>query len=263
MAIALNPAITLDAAQSYANALLTAGITDAEVGVAAPTSQPALGTAAMLGLLRAARVTCHPVDPTRERLAIREVVLTSELAQTAGRLAAPRLLFAVKETAVARSLTDPTALSRLVTRDAGALHMGLSVTEHERLVTFLHDLVASGTFTRIASAHPSMVGMTARRAVVRFAPLAGGAAPQAEMMPVSRPLVSGANAALGVLALLALVCIVVAPPAVAAYRLGFVPSRATTLLPRASIPSGTALRALAAMAIEKGRAALRRNQRAP
>jgi len=45
--VALNPHITLDSAQAYANALLTAGVGDAAVRVAAPLSQRALGTAAV------------------------------------------------------------------------------------------------------------------------------------------------------------------------------------------------------------------------
>lgn len=78
------PAITLDTAQTYANALLTAGVTDALVRVAAPTAQPALGTTALLGLLRAAQATCVPLDPARVRLALREAVVASGLEAATG-----------------------------------------------------------------------------------------------------------------------------------------------------------------------------------
>src|SRR5437016_4027141 len=100
LTVTLNRNITLDTAQTYANALLTAGITDAKVGVAAPTAQRALGTTALLGLLRAARVACVAISPRRQDLAIREVVLTGELAQEIGRQAAPSLMFALKSGAV-------------------------------------------------------------------------------------------------------------------------------------------------------------------
>src|SRR5579875_2170594 len=144
LTVRLNPAITLDTAQTYANALLTAGVTDADVGVAAPTSQQAWGTTALLGLLRAARAACVAIDPARHDLAIREVVLTGELARSIGREAAPALLFALKSGAAGQRLSASAALAALVTRQAAAQGVAVPAAYRQPLVAFLHDLVTNG-----------------------------------------------------------------------------------------------------------------------
>src|SRR5207248_2253103 len=84
-------AITLDTAALYAAALRTAGIRHATVRVTAPAGAPALGTTALLGLLRAARAACVAVPDERAGLAIRELVLTSHVAQAYGGAAAAAL----------------------------------------------------------------------------------------------------------------------------------------------------------------------------
>ena len=157
LTVRLNPAITLDTAQTYANALLTAGVTDADVGVAAPTSQQAWGTTALLGLLRAARAACLTIDPARHDLAIREVVLTGELARQIGREAAPALLFALKSRPRGSALGRRAALAALVTRDVRGRRASPCRRRTARpLVAFLHDLVANGAYARVAAAHPTL-----------------------------------------------------------------------------------------------------------
>ena len=174
--VTLNRNITLDTAQTYANALLTAGITDAQVGVAAPTAQRALGTTALLGLLRAARAACITVTPQRRDLAIREVVLTGELAQEIGRQTAPSLMFALKSDAVSHRLLTPSALQALVVRDATARGVTVPRDGRAAIVAFLHDLVASGAYADIAHAHPSARAVGALQVTVRrLRPAPGGA----------------------------------------------------------------------------------------
>ncbi len=176
--VTLNPAIILDPPQTYANALLTAGVTDAEVGVAAPTSQPAYGTTALLGLLRAARYACVTINPIRERLAIREVVLTSRLAQTfgqgAGRLAAPNLLSALKADAVSRRLTALPALEALIASDAVAQGMTVPTVQRPVLAQFLADLVASGAYASIVGRHPQIATISPREIALHLAAPTGG-----------------------------------------------------------------------------------------
>jgi uncharacterized protein YpuA (DUF1002 family) len=155
LTVRLNRNITLDTAQTYANTLLTAGITSAQVGVAAPTAQQALGTTALLGLLRAARAACVTLTPQRRDLAIREVVLTGELAQEIGRQTAPSLLFALKSDAVSHRLLTPSALQALVVRDATARGVAVPRDGRAAIIAFLHDLVASGAYADVAHDHPS------------------------------------------------------------------------------------------------------------
>jgi uncharacterized protein YpuA (DUF1002 family) len=181
LTVRLNRNITLHTAQTYANALLTAGITSATVGVAAatvgvaaPTAQQALGTTALLGLLRAARAACVTVTPQRRDLAIREVVLTGELAQQIGRQTAPSLMFALKSDVVSHRLLTPSALQALVVRDDTA--SGVTVPRHGRaaIVAFLHDLVASGAYAGVAHAHPSARAVGALQVTVRLVRAARG-----------------------------------------------------------------------------------------
>ena len=177
----INPAITLDTAETYANALLTAGIVDAEARVAAPTSQQALGTTAMLGLLRAAQAECQAPSLERENLAIREVVLTSELAGEIGRIAAPSLLFTLKNEAAKRDLTSRIALAHLITRMSKAGGVTVLANRMPDLVTFLRDLVSSGVYSSVARAGPTEEGVAWQQSVVRLASL-------------SRPAVGGSGA---------------------------------------------------------------------
>jgi uncharacterized protein YpuA (DUF1002 family) len=166
--VTLNRNITLDTAQTYANALLTAGITDAQVGVAAPTAQQALGTTALLGLLRAARVACLAISPRRRDLAIREGVLTAQLAQELRRQTAPSLMFVLKSDAVSHRLLTPSALQALVVRDAMARGVTVPRDGRAAIVAFLHDLVASGAYADVAHAHPSARAAGALQVTVRL-----------------------------------------------------------------------------------------------
>ncbi len=153
----VNRNIQLDTPQTYANALLTAGVTDAEVRVAAPTSQPALGTTALLGLLRAARTTCLTITTQRRTLAIREAVLSDQLAQELGTArygAVPSLVNTLKGTAVSQHLTTPAALAALVSRDAATRGLPLTAIQRQSLVGYLGQLVGSGAYTGIAARNP-------------------------------------------------------------------------------------------------------------
>lgn len=95
--VTLNPNVTLYTARSYANALLTAGVTSGQVSIAAPSTQRALGTTALLSLLRAMRISCiaATITPARQHLAIREFMLTHDLATDMGYTRAPRLMAAL------------------------------------------------------------------------------------------------------------------------------------------------------------------------
>ncbi|CAM3750453.1 DUF1002 domain-containing protein [Alicyclobacillus pomorum] len=75
--------ITWVSASMYSNALLTAGVKDADVTVEAPF--PVSGTAALAGITKAFEVaTGHQLDPTRKDVANQEVVQTAQLGQQIG-----------------------------------------------------------------------------------------------------------------------------------------------------------------------------------
>ncbi len=156
LTVSVNPAITLDTPRTYANALLTAGVTDASVTVAAPTGlhAPVLGTTALLGLLRAAQAACGDISQERRNLAIREVVLTSQLAQQVGRDAAPILLTAAKANAVEQHSTDPAALGSILSKVSTVKGIRVPPLLEPATVAFLASLVSSGTYARVAAGTP-------------------------------------------------------------------------------------------------------------
>ncbi len=154
--VTLNPNVTLYTAQAYANALLTAGVVNASVAIAAPSAQRALGTTALLSLLRAARLSCiaSTVTPLRQHLALREFILTYDLAAGMGYTAAPRFMAALK-TAVAGE-RSPATLAGSVQKTSAALHLTIPATVRQPLITFLTDLAQSGVYMPVAHARPSI-----------------------------------------------------------------------------------------------------------
>ena len=155
--VTLNPNVTLYTARSYANAMLTAGVTSAQVSIAAPSTQRALGTTALLSLLRAVRISCiaATVTPARQHLAIREFMLTHDLATDMGYTQAPRLMAALK-TATATGDRSRTALSARARQTAATLGLPIASSLQGPLITFLQDLARSGAYASVARAHPSI-----------------------------------------------------------------------------------------------------------
>src|SRR5581483_10802377 len=142
-------------------------------------------TTALLGLLRAAAVACLPVSPLRRDLAIREVVLSDDLAATIGRQAAPSLLLALTLDAASQRLSAPAALAALLQRQAAARGLALPGGLTASLVAFLHDLVASGAYAhlRVTIAAPSPWLATARLVAPARVP-AALAPPARRVVPV-------------------------------------------------------------------------------
>jgi len=78
--------VTQMPAATYANALVTAGLADAAVVVAAPPSTPMTGETALVGVLKA-YPHCHPGQPaqaSRLRLAYDELHATADIAKRSG-----------------------------------------------------------------------------------------------------------------------------------------------------------------------------------
>lgn len=207
--VTLNQAIGLDTAGTYANALLTAGITDAEIRIAAPLKQKTLGVTALLNLLRAAHVACLKLNPVREQLAMREIVLTSQMVLAGKRtMTMPILLHYLKQDAVTKHITATAALAALVKRDETLFGVPVPAQYRSSLITFLHDLAASGTFAGVAAAHPAMVSLSPYAMTVRLHPpgsqaaghkptaLASPVATAAAMAPLSGTIVAATAAGL-------------------------------------------------------------------
>ncbi len=141
LTVTTDSSITFDTAAVYANALLTAGVHDAAVRVTAPADAPALGTTAFLGLLRAASAACFVVPGDRSSLALRELVLTTDVANSYGAGPAAALLQDAKEAAVRSGSTDQATLGAIVDRVSGQHGISLQPGTRATMIDLLHELV--------------------------------------------------------------------------------------------------------------------------
>ncbi len=166
--VQVNPHITLYTAQAYANALLTAGVTDASVGVAAPATQQSLGTTGLLSLLRAALVSCTAITTPRQSLAIREFVLTEALGQVLGNTAAPALMATLKLAATGTPPLSDRALEARIAQTAASQGTSVPAALSTQIIAYLHDLAASHAYAGIVARHPTIVANSPLQTTVQL-----------------------------------------------------------------------------------------------
>ncbi|MCR5702871.1 MAG: DUF1002 domain-containing protein [Lachnospiraceae bacterium] len=115
----------------YTNALITAGIKDADVIVAGPFE--ITGTAALVGAMRAyAELTGETISAESMDTAVNELVVTSQMAQD-GNISADdveQLMAFVKAKVVEENLDNDEAISKAI--DQGAEELGITVTDEEK-----------------------------------------------------------------------------------------------------------------------------------
>lgn len=129
----------------YAQSLVTAGITDADVRVAAPEDAPAEGLTALTGIFKAYRqspCTGGELDPERERLAQRELATTVELGEAIGdREAASEVVLNTQEQVVSRKLRGRAQIQQVVDRQLEAQGGGdVPDAARNRLVNLMVEL---------------------------------------------------------------------------------------------------------------------------
>jgi len=112
----------------YANALVTAGVTDADIYVTAPFQVS--GTAALMGIIKAYEITTEIEIPEEQKqVANEELVKTAELGDRLGFEQASELMSRVKEEIAKNPVTTTEELRDLIQRVAGEL--GITLTEEE------------------------------------------------------------------------------------------------------------------------------------
>lgn len=112
----------------YANALVTAGVEDAEIYVTAPI--PVSGTAALTGLIKAYEITADIQIPEEQKqVANEEMVRTSELSKKFGVEDATELMTRIKEELAKKPVQSEEDLRDLIQRVANEL--GLTLTDEE------------------------------------------------------------------------------------------------------------------------------------
>nr|WP_244504229.1 DUF1002 domain-containing protein [Salibacterium halotolerans] len=112
----------------YANALITAGVQDAEVYVTAPMAVS--GTAGLTGLIKAYETqTGAEISEEQKQVANEEMVKTSELGESIGTEQATELITRIKEGISNQNIETEEDLRNLIEQIAGDL--GVSLTEEE------------------------------------------------------------------------------------------------------------------------------------
>lgn len=113
----------------YTNALITAGIENADVTVAGPFE--ITGTAALVGAMKAySDLTGEEVSEESMDAAVNELVVTSQMAQDINSDDVEQLMAFVKAKVVEEGLDNDEAISKAI--DEGAKELGISVTDEEK-----------------------------------------------------------------------------------------------------------------------------------
>lgn len=113
----------------YTNALITAGIKDADVIVAGPFE--ITGTAALVGAMKAySELTGETISAESMDTAVNELVVTSQMAEDINSEDVEQLMAFVKAKVVEGNLNDDKAISDAI--DEGAKELGITVTEEEK-----------------------------------------------------------------------------------------------------------------------------------
>lgn len=130
----------------YKNALLTAGVEDADVYVAAPSVIS--GTAALIGAWMAyEEMTGEQLDEERKEAALEEIVTTGEIADAVvsdeeenegvTKAAVEELISYVKAQVIAQGLTDPDKIKDLIEEAQDKYDIHLTEEQIEKLVSLM------------------------------------------------------------------------------------------------------------------------------
>lgn len=113
----------------YTNALITAGIENADVIVAGPFE--ITGTAALVGAMKAySELTGEEISAESMDTAVNELVVTSQMAEDINSEDVEQLIAFVKAKVVEEGLDNEEAISAAI--DEGAKQLGISITEEEK-----------------------------------------------------------------------------------------------------------------------------------
>jgi len=129
--------ITYVTERTYGNALVTAGISDADIFAAAPF--PVSGTAALTGIFKAFEVaTGEEIPEEAKEVATKELVDTAEIGEEVNdQSGVADLIQRAKEEVIEKGLSDPGAIREVVIRIAGELNINLTSEQIDRVVQIL------------------------------------------------------------------------------------------------------------------------------
>lgn len=117
----------------YQNALVTAGLKNAEIRVAGPFA--ITGTAALVGAMKAySAMTGESIQPENATAATEELITTSELGEAIGdQTQAENLIGAVKDIIVSEEITSPEKIQAVIEDTAEDLKISLTQEDLEKI----------------------------------------------------------------------------------------------------------------------------------
>ncbi|QFG00536.1 DUF1002 domain-containing protein [Psychrobacillus glaciei] len=129
--------ITEVTAEMYANAMLTAGIHDAVVEIAAP--KPVTGHSALVGIYKAYEVTGGKLDPERTDVANDELSVATNLAKEAGidDAKVSELLTEIKKQIAEKNPTSREDVEKIVSEQLSKLKIDLSDKDRQLLIDLM------------------------------------------------------------------------------------------------------------------------------
>ncbi|WP_391204876.1 DUF1002 domain-containing protein [Psychrobacillus sp. L4] len=129
--------ITEVTAEMYANAMLTAGIHDAVVEIAAP--KPVTGHSALVGIYKAYEVTGGKLDPERTDVANDELSVATNLAKEAGidDAKVSELLTEIKKQIAEKNPTSREEVEKIVSEQLSKLKIELSDKDRQLLIDLM------------------------------------------------------------------------------------------------------------------------------
>nr|WP_216367727.1 DUF1002 domain-containing protein [Geobacillus sp. DSP4a] len=131
--------ITWVTKEMYTNALITAGVKDADIYITAPF--PVSGTAALTGLMKAYEISSDKAIPDDvKKVANEEMVQTAKLADSIGADKAVALLAKIKEEIANNPPQTDADLRALIEKIANDLGITLSADEINALVSLFHKM---------------------------------------------------------------------------------------------------------------------------
>ncbi len=125
--------------EMYVNALITAGVKDANIYITAPISVS--GTAALTGIIKAYEITSDKAIPEEvKQAANQEMVETAKLGDSIGAKNAAALIAKVKEEIAKNKPQNDVELQKIIEKAAKDLNVTLTDEEMKRLLDFFNKL---------------------------------------------------------------------------------------------------------------------------
>lgn len=131
--------ITWVTEEMYANAMVTAGLEDAKVSVAAPFNVS--GTAALTGMMKAfEKATGKKISPEAKKAANEELFITGDLGDQIGKDKAAKLIQDIKQQVVKQKIKNPEDIRNIIQKIATELNIELTEEQINQILKLMEKI---------------------------------------------------------------------------------------------------------------------------